>query len=167
MTELLPGGYNADMAPKMQQEALFTMDYHALAQELIQTLTYRKLPTEGTRQLGSGERGILNYLHYTRDGVMAGELSRELGITTGRTAIALKNLESKGLVRHIWPLGPVEQAANLIDRAVHRHRLSRRAPAEAGQPCQGLPHRTAPPQLPALVPYRVITQFHTQHPFLQ
>lgn len=99
MTELLPGGYNADMAPKMQQEALFTMDYHALAQELIQTLTYRKLPTEGTRQLGSGERGILNYLHYTRDGVMAGELSRELGITTGRTAIALKNLESKGLVR--------------------------------------------------------------------
>ena len=75
------------------------MDYHALAQELIRTLAYRKLPTEGTRQLSSGEQGILNYLHFVRDGVMAGELSREIGITTGRTAIALKNLESKGLIR--------------------------------------------------------------------
>ena len=75
------------------------MDYHALAQELIRTLSYRKLPTESTRQLSSGEQGILNYLHFVRDGVMAGELSREIGITTGRTAIALKNLESKGLIR--------------------------------------------------------------------
>ncbi|MGN1248699.1 MAG: MarR family winged helix-turn-helix transcriptional regulator [Candidatus Spyradocola sp.] len=75
------------------------MDYHALAQELIRTLAYRKLPTESTRQLSSGEQGILNYLHFVRDGVMSGELSREIGITTGRTAIALKNLEGKGLIQ--------------------------------------------------------------------
>ena len=75
------------------------MDYTALAHELIWALAFRKLPTESTRRLSSGEQGILNYLHFVRDGVMAGELSREIGITTGRTAIALKKLESKGLVR--------------------------------------------------------------------
>ena len=75
------------------------MDYTALAHELIWALAFRKLPTESTRRLSSGEQGILNYLNFVRDGVMAGELSREIGITTGRTAIALKNLESKGLIR--------------------------------------------------------------------
>ena len=30
---------------------------------------------------------------------VSGEISRDLGITTGRTAIALKGLEKKGLVR--------------------------------------------------------------------
>ena len=75
------------------------MDYTALAHELIWALAFRKLPTESTRRLSSGEQGILNYLNFVRDGVMAGELSREIGITTGRTAIALKKLESKGLVR--------------------------------------------------------------------
>ena len=75
------------------------MDYTALAHELIWALAFRKLPTESTRRLSSGEQGILNYLNFVRDGVMAGELSREIGITTGRTAIALKKLESKGLIR--------------------------------------------------------------------
>lgn len=70
-----------------------------MAHELIWALAFRKLPTESTRRLSSGEQGILNYLNFVRDGVMAGELSREIGITTGGTAIALKKLESKGLIR--------------------------------------------------------------------
>jgi len=75
------------------------MDYHALAEELLRSMVYRTLPTEEPRQLSIGERGILNYLHFHRDGVLSGELSRDLGITTGRTAITLKSLEQKGLVR--------------------------------------------------------------------
>lgn len=74
------------------------MDYQALAQELISTLAYRKMPTEDNRRMSIGEQGILNYLHYVKDNAMPGEISREIGITTGRTAIALKKLEEKGMI---------------------------------------------------------------------
>lgn len=74
------------------------MDYQALAQELILSLTYRKMPTEDHRRMSIGEQGILNYLHFVKDEAMPGEISREIGITTGRTAIALKKLEEKGMI---------------------------------------------------------------------
>ena len=75
------------------------MDYHALAEDLLGSIIYRTMPTEKPRQLSIGERGILNYLHFHRDGVLSGELSRDLGITTGRTAVTLRTLERKGLIR--------------------------------------------------------------------
>lgn len=73
------------------------MDYNALAEELLTSMAFRKMPVEHSKH-SSGEQGILLYLHNVRDGVLSGELSRDLGITTGRTAIALKDLEKKGLV---------------------------------------------------------------------
>lgn len=75
------------------------MDYRALAEELLTSITRRRMPTEETRRLNSGETGILTYLHLYKNAALAGEISRDLGITTGRTAIALKNLEKKGLIR--------------------------------------------------------------------
>ena len=74
------------------------MDYRPLAEELLNSMTFRKLPTEKSGHISSGERGILSYLYIIKDGAFAGEISREVGITTGRTAIALKNLEKKGLI---------------------------------------------------------------------
>ena len=73
------------------------MDYLSLADDLLTFMAFRKLPADHSSH-SSGERGILLYLHNIRDGVLSGDLSRDLGITTGRTAIALKNLEKKGLV---------------------------------------------------------------------
>ncbi|MGN0802767.1 MAG: MarR family winged helix-turn-helix transcriptional regulator [Candidatus Faecivicinus sp.] len=75
------------------------MDYRALAEELLAAMAYQTMPTEEPKQLSVGERGILNYLHYHNNDAFAGEISRDLGITTGRTAIALKNLEKKGLIQ--------------------------------------------------------------------
>ena len=74
------------------------MNYKPLAQELLDSMTFRKLPTERSGHISSGERGILSYLCYINDGAFAGEISREVGISTGRTAIALKNLEKKGFI---------------------------------------------------------------------
>ena len=74
------------------------MDFRMLAEDLLHTIAYRKMPTEKPNQMSVGERGILNYLRYVHDGVMAGDLSRNLGITTGRTASARKSLENKGLI---------------------------------------------------------------------
>ena len=74
------------------------MEFRTLAEDLLRTMAYQKMPMEKPNQMSIGERGILNYLRYVRDGVLAGDLSRDLGITTGRTASALKSLEKKGLI---------------------------------------------------------------------
>ncbi len=75
------------------------MDYRALAKEMLETMALQKMPMDQRSQMSIGERGILTYLRFVRDGVLAGELSRELGVTTGRIAVALKNLEKKGLIQ--------------------------------------------------------------------
>lgn len=74
------------------------MDYRRLAEELLDSMVYQTMPAEEPKQLSGGERGILYYLHLHNDEALAGEISRDLGLTTGRTAIALKNLEKKGLI---------------------------------------------------------------------
>lgn len=74
------------------------MEFRTLAEDLLRTMAYQKMPMEKPNQMSVGERGILNYLRYVRDGALAGDLSRDLGITTGRTASALKSLEKKGLI---------------------------------------------------------------------
>lgn len=74
------------------------MEFQTLAEDLLRTMAYQKMPMEKPNQMSVGERGILNYLRYVRDGALAGDLSRDLGITTGRTASALKSLEKKGLI---------------------------------------------------------------------
>ena len=77
------------------------MMYQELAAELLSTLEGQKLPTDDYRQLHSGETGILNYLSRNGGHALAGVISREVGITTGRTAIALKSLEKKGMITRV------------------------------------------------------------------
>lgn len=77
------------------------MDFQTLAEELLRAMAYQKMPMEKPNQMSVGERGILNYLRYVRDGALSGDLSRDLGITTGRTASALKGLERKGLIARV------------------------------------------------------------------
>jgi len=74
------------------------MDYRTLAEQLLRALAFQSMPLEESKQLSIGERGILNYLCFYRDDALSGEISRDLGITTGRTAIALKGLEKKGMI---------------------------------------------------------------------
>jgi len=75
------------------------MNYSILAEDLLLSMARRKLPTERSGHISSGEIGILSYLAFKGEGALSGEISREVGISTGRTAIALKNLEKKGYVR--------------------------------------------------------------------
>lgn len=74
------------------------MVYRQLAEELVNSLAFQRMPPEQSGQISRGERGILSYLSFGRNGALAGEISRDLGLSTGRTAIALKNLEKKGLI---------------------------------------------------------------------
>jgi len=74
------------------------MDYRSLAEELLHTLAFQRIRTDDPQHLNSGERGILNYLHFYGDGSFPGAISRDLGLSTGRTAIALKSLEKKGMI---------------------------------------------------------------------
>lgn len=74
------------------------MDYYALAMELVQAMAFKHPPMEEPGQLTRGEMGILMYLHHQQDGVLSGELSRVLNLSTGRVATALKSLERKGYI---------------------------------------------------------------------
>ena len=81
------------------------MDYQSLAEELLGALAYQRPPMEKPNQMSIGERGILNFLCFVRDGVLSGDLSRDVGLSTGRTATALKNLEKKGMVERVASQG--------------------------------------------------------------
>ena len=118
------------------------MEFRTLAEDLLRTMAYQKMPMEKPNQMSVGERGILNYLRYVRDGVLAGDLSRDLGITTGRTASALKSLEKKGLIArdaaeddrrcvvvHITPSG-VEAAESLRKEVLEHTELMLRTLGE-------------------------------------
>lgn len=118
------------------------MEFRTLAEDLLRTMAYQKMPMEKPNQMSVGERGILNYLRYVRDGALAGDLSRDLGITTGRTASALKNLEKKGLIArdaaeddrrcvvvHITPSG-VEAAESLRKEVLEHTELMLRTLGE-------------------------------------
>ena len=51
-----------------------------------------------------GEFGLLAYLKYQQNGCTAGEISRELSVSTARVAFSLNVLESKGyIVRKLDP----------------------------------------------------------------
>lgn len=118
------------------------MEFRTLAEDLLRTMAYQKMPMEKPNQMSVGERGILNYLRYVRDGALAGDLSRDLGITTGRTASALKSLEKKGLIArdaaeddrrcvvvHITPSG-VEAAESLRKEVLEHTELMLRTLGE-------------------------------------
>ena len=78
------------------------MNYQELAEELFEFMVSVKSrpmpPPPDLRGLSRGEMGILVYLMHVKDGVSAGELSKNLQLTTGRIAATLKTLEKKTFI---------------------------------------------------------------------
>ena len=76
------------------------MDYKALAEELFHIMTRTaKLPFQKkVDDLSHGERRILGYLTFGKNGVPSGDLSEKLDLTTPRVASALNSLAKKGYI---------------------------------------------------------------------
>lgn len=76
------------------------MNYHEAAEELIRTqLMYSKQLCKIADIIASrGEDLALLLLHARNDAVYAGEFTTALGLTTGRVANLLKQLERKGYI---------------------------------------------------------------------
>jgi MarR family transcriptional regulator, organic hydroperoxide resistance regulator len=76
------------------------MDYKALAEELFHIMTRTaKLPFQKkVDDLSHGERRILGYLTFGKNGVPSGDLSDKLDLTTPRVASALNSLAKKGYI---------------------------------------------------------------------
>ena len=81
---------------------MIKLNYQELAEELFEfmvTIKSRPMPPPpDLRGLSKGEMGILVYLMHVKDGVSAGELSKNLHLTTGRIAATLKTLEKKTFI---------------------------------------------------------------------
>lgn len=78
---------------------MIKLNYQELAEELFEFMITVKNgsmpPPPDLRGLSKGEMGILVYLMHVKDGVSAGDLSKNLYLTTGRIAATLKTLEKK------------------------------------------------------------------------
>lgn len=76
------------------------MDYKALANELVNNMM--KSPKmqfqKKVDDLSQGEKRILGYLTFWKDGVSSGELSERLFLSTPRVASALNSLSKKGFI---------------------------------------------------------------------
>lgn len=76
------------------------MDYKALANELVNNMM--KSPKmqfqKKVDDLSQGEKRILGYLTFWKDGVSSGELSERLFLSTPRVASALNSLSKKGYI---------------------------------------------------------------------
>ena len=76
------------------------MDYEALANDFMKVMiSFAKNGFE-KRMNGFAHGGnyMLYYLYKEGEAVLPNQISNEMGITSARTAAALKNLENKGLI---------------------------------------------------------------------
>lgn len=77
------------------------MNYDELTNTMMANMFLKPKLFKHSQNVSHGEMGILLYLSKVQDGVSPGELSDKVSITTGRTAIALKCLETKEYItRH-------------------------------------------------------------------
>lgn len=75
------------------------MDYKSVAEKFMRDSFGKQPPFTPPEDMSKGEVGILTYLSFVKNGILPGELSKELKLTSGRIAIALKGLEKKGFIR--------------------------------------------------------------------
>jgi len=75
------------------------MNYRKLAEQFMLDSFGAEPPFTPPEDMSKGEAGILTYLSFFHNNVLAGELSKQLRLTSGRIAIALKGLERKGYVK--------------------------------------------------------------------
>ncbi len=76
------------------------MEYKELANEFFRCMTNapKMQFQKKVDDLSHGERRILGYLTFERDGVTSGELSDKLYLSTPRVASALNSLSKKGFI---------------------------------------------------------------------
>lgn len=74
------------------------MGYRELAEQFMIDSFSKEPPLSPPADMSKGETGILTYLSFYRNNVLSGELSKELRLTSGRIATALKSLEKKGFI---------------------------------------------------------------------
>ncbi|OLS40984.1 MarR family winged helix-turn-helix transcriptional regulator [Bacillus sp. MRMR6] len=76
------------------------MDYRLLANELFQSMIRApKMPFQKkVDDISHGERKILGYLTFGKNGATSGELSEHLDLSTPRVASALNSLSKKGFI---------------------------------------------------------------------
>ena len=78
-------------------------NYSALAQELLHALDTAgpRPPHEDISQTQRGEMAVLRLLAEENRQLLAGEISRGLGMTTSRIAAVLNSLEKKGMITRL------------------------------------------------------------------
>lgn len=77
----------------METEEVAESIFHQIRKQQVTSLS--KILDEYNR----GEIGVLSYLFFDSDNVLAGKLSEELNVTTARIASILNSLENKGLIK--------------------------------------------------------------------
>lgn len=77
------------------------MDYKELADELLLICRKNNRPFAPPHDISKGEIGLLTYLAFDNNYMLAGDLSQTLGLTSGRIASALKSLEGKGFITRV------------------------------------------------------------------
>lgn len=78
-----------------------TTIFDDLTKELMSIQLLKEPPMKKFNALSKGEMGTLLYLKFEKNNVLAGDISKRLKLTTGRTAIILKSLEKKGFITKI------------------------------------------------------------------
>lgn len=74
------------------------VNYRELADDLMKSSFKKESHFTPPEDVASGEVGIMIFLTNERNNVLSGDLAQELGLSSGRIAIALKSLESKGFI---------------------------------------------------------------------
>ena len=107
-------------------------NYSALAQELLHALDTAgpRPPHEDISQTQRGEMAVLRLLAEENRQLLAGEISRGLGMTTSRIAAVLNSLEKKDMItRCVDPADRRRVVVALTERGEDFH-LARRREAE-------------------------------------
>lgn len=75
--------------------------YDELAQELFEIMNPEKHrpPHEHMSKMMHGEMAVIRLLDHAEGGLLAGEISRKLNMTTARIAAVLNSLEKKNMIR--------------------------------------------------------------------
>lgn len=76
------------------------MDYTKLATELLAKMRslHKARSQRGISESLQGEAFVLHYVAYHDGGVLPGDISQEMGVSSARIATALNRLEDKGFV---------------------------------------------------------------------
>lgn len=80
------------------------MDFRNFAEQFLLDSFCKEPPITPPEDMSKGEIGILTYLTFIQNNILSGELSKNLRISSGRIAIALKSLEKKKyILRSVLP----------------------------------------------------------------